>query len=267
MYVLDACTAINIVHIDADEFIQKKIERLGYYICKLVSTEIQKHAFDKFRLLSKPPEDEVKRINIALTYYRNRIYYPEDYLNLAEEIVEMTGYTKVNGEFHSVLLSFFLYRLNTEQTTLVTDDSPANEFFTPYFLEQGIGKIEDLVDLLNFLQTRDDDFTVADLKKYLSNLFYEVGSLLKGIENDINKFQIPKNQIKNRAFRQMLENIRKAVHDLDLKKLHYLYHQVLDHKHEYLQLHELLIKYSDFFNQNISTAYFEKIRNSSSIAS
>lgn len=267
MYILDACTAINIIHIDADEFLQKKIERIGYHICKLVSTEIHQHVFDKFDNLGKPPEDETKRINIALTYYRYRIYYPEDYLGLADDISAMTGYVKNNGEFHSVLLSFFLFWDNGDEITFYTDDAPAKDFFSPYYVEHGVGKIEDLVDLLILLYGSYDDFTLTDLKKYLSNLFYEVARLLKGLERDINMFQIPKLLIKNKVFRTMIEGVRKAISQLDLKQLHILFYEVVDNKKEFPQLFELLNKYKDFFNQNISREYFDKIKNGMEMAS
>jgi hypothetical protein len=268
MFIFDACTAINIIHIDADEFIQKKIDRIGYKICKAVSDEIQKHAFDKYKNLPQLADEEIKRIHLAITYFRNRIHFPEaGYLNLKAEIAKLTGYAKENGEFHSVLLAFFLFRNDGKKVTFYTDDAPAKNYFSPYFSDHHIGKIEDLVDLLTLLQVEDAEFTINDLKKYLSNLSYEISSMVKGLERDILKFEIPKNQIKNQKFRSMLENIRTAVRSLDLNRLKSLSYEVLDNKKEFAQLYDILIRYKDFFNQNISRAYFDKIKNSLKMAS
>jgi hypothetical protein len=194
--ILDACTIINFLHIDEDEFLIKQIRATKFSICKKVFDETYKNVFNKFRNSYYNQSSEVtsktKEIDIKLNYFRDRIYFPEDYYELKDEVTKLTNYSKENGEFFSVLLSFYLSKYEEEQVAFHTDDIPAKDFFLPYFVSEKIGLINDSIDLLLFLFNQNIDFTNNDLKKYFSSLYSEYTFAISGLLKDINEFEIPK---------------------------------------------------------------------------
>ncbi|RZK60448.1 MAG: hypothetical protein EOO91_01395 [Pedobacter sp.] len=257
MFVLDACTIINILHIDVDDFLNKKLEPLKFTLTQCVADEVREHAFDKFERYKKYPVEEDHRIRLKMNYFRPRIYYPD--LDCSEDVKADTGYSKSNGEFHSVVLSYYFRFFEETKVVFYTEDSPAKSFFEPYFNDKEIGTIEDLVDLLLFFYKKGD-FSATDLKKYLSSLFYELASVIKNLEKDIYGFSVPKMLIRDRQFRNLFDKTKIALKQLDLNELIVIYNYLKDNKKYYSSLYLIFKKYREFFEQNISSAYFEKIR-------
>ncbi len=260
MFIFDACTIINILHIDEDDFLNRKLDKFDFSLTKCVSDEVHKHVYDKFARTSMPNRAEEKRIEIKINYFRLKIFYPENYLEYADSIEEKTAYKKRNCEFYSVVLSSFMKEYERKTVVFYTDDYPAKLYFTPFFNEKEIGRIDDLVDLLDFLHDNSDDFTFTDKKKYLSSLFYEVASAIVGLQKDIEGFEIPKFLIKDKEFRSILDSVRRYLAILDIDGLNSSYYFLCDKKRFYPQLYSIFKKYKDFFDQNISTEYLLKIK-------
>jgi len=262
--ILDACTIINFLHIDEDEFLIKQLKANNFNICKKVFEETNKNVFNKFKsnFQSRNTEikDKIKEIEITLNYFRERIYYPEDYFQLTEEVATLTKYSKENGEFISVLLSYYLSKYEELAIVFHTDDFPAKKYFSPFFKSESIGIINDSIDLLLLLYNNNAGFTNNDLKKYFSSLYSEYTFALSGLIKGITEFQIPRTLIKNREFRVTLEEIRKNLNSLDILNLISLYYKVEESKREYKQLYDILNKYDYFFKQKISSSYLEKIK-------
>ena len=47
--ILDACTIINLLHIDEDDFLLKKLKESKFNVCRKVFEETNKNVFNKFK--------------------------------------------------------------------------------------------------------------------------------------------------------------------------------------------------------------------------
>jgi len=262
--IFDACTIINFLHIDEDDFLLKKLKSKNVNICSKVFNETYKNVFNKFKSISfhqnKDTNQKINEIDFKLAFFRERIYYPEHYLELKEEVAKKTNYFKENGEFISVLLSFYLSKYEEAIVTFNTDDIPAKEHFNPFFKSEDLGSINDSIDLLLLLFENNKDFSTNDLKKYFSSLFSEYAFAISGLQKEINEFQIPKNLIRNRQFRKIMDSILVSLKNLEIKDLIGQYNTVAENKTEYRALFNVLVKYKYFFNQKISNEYLDKLK-------
>lgn len=262
-YILDACTIINMLHIDEDEFLLKKISSLEFKICKTVFEETRKNACKKFQRQRPYPIEKRKSIEKKLNYFRERIYNDECYAELSESVSKSVNYSKPNGEFYSILLSFYLNTFEKAHIFFFTDDSPARMHFDPHFNHNKIGYILDSVDLLILLYRHNDDFNSTDLKKFLSSLYAEYANEIAEIEKDLNIFTVPKNQIRNKNISIKLNQLRSAIRSLDLSSLSKMYNEICKDAQEYESLYKLLEKYSSFFEKELSTELLCKIQDNS----
>jgi hypothetical protein len=262
-YILDACTIINMLHIDEDEFLLKKISSLRFNICKSVFDETRRNACKKFQRQSPYPTEKRKSIEKKLNYFRERIYNDECYVELSESVAKNVNYSKQNGEFYSILLSFYLNTFEKAHIFFFTDDSPAKMHFAPHFNHSKIGYILDSVDLLILLYRHNDDFNSTDLKKFLSSLYAEYANEIAEIEKDLNAFTIPKNQIRNTNISIKLNHLRGAIRNLDLNSLSGMYKEICEVPHAYESLYRLLEKYSSFFEKELSNELLFKIQENS----
>jgi hypothetical protein len=262
--ILDACTIINFLHIDEDEFLIKKLKAKKFNLCRKVFEETNKNVFNKFKgsLYNQNLEvkSKIKEVEIKLNYFRERIYYSEDYFQLKEEVAALTNYSKENGEFISVLLSFYLSKYEELSIIFHTDDIPAKQHFLPFFESENIGSINDSIDLLLLLFKSNTDFTSNDLKKYFSSLYSEYTFAIGGLLKEINEFQIPSNLIRNKQFRITRDAIWQSLKTLDILSLINQYYLVVEHKSEFRPLYDILSKYEYFFKQKISNEYLTKIK-------
>lgn len=258
-YIIDACTVINLLHIDEDEFLLKKLRKLEFVLCKEVYDEIHKNVFNKLQKTTPYPKEKHKEIEIKLNYFRERIQSDESYKDLDEVISKLLNYSKKNGEYQSMLLSFYLNTFNGTRVLFFTDDSPAKKEFTPYLNHHKIGYIEDSVDLLITLYRHNDGFTTSDLKRFLSLLYHEYASDIGALEKEIQAFEIPKSEIRNKELATMLSSLRQSIKKLELEEVAKLYLQVAEDKKKYISIYDILIKFSDFFRNEISSDFLTKI--------
>ncbi|AFK04127.1 hypothetical protein Emtol_2994 [Emticicia oligotrophica DSM 17448] len=261
-YIFDACTVINLLHIDEDEFLLKKISNLNFKICTKVFEEINKNIFVKFKNIQPYPKDRVDSISSKLICIREKIYTKEDYLDLNDSVLEVLKYTKKNGEYYSILLGYYLNTFEKAHILFYTDDSPAKFFFTPHLSQNQIGYIQDSVDLLIFLYRQNQDFTSNHLKKYLSSLYSEYATEYTLLEKEMNNFEVPKGQIKNKDFKLKLGQIKYAINEFKLEGIYELYKDVISDSKKYGILRDILLKHSSFFESRIHSDYFNKIKTS-----
>jgi len=259
-YILDACTIINLLHIDEDEFLLKKLSSLEFKICKAVYDETRKNAFKKFERIRPYPSDKSKIIERKLNYFRTRIHNDESYTDLSDSVLESMNYPKRNGEFFSILLSYYLNTFEKCHILFFTDDSPAKEYFTPHLGHNKMGYIEDSVDLLILLYRQNQDFTATDLKKFLSSLYSEYAIEIGELEKEINGLDIPAHQIKNRDASLKLNQMRIAIKNLKLDEASKIYVDVCDDSKKYNFLYYIFSKYSSFFDKELSSDFLDKIK-------
>ncbi|MCF8254396.1 MAG: hypothetical protein K9H61_06825 [Bacteroidia bacterium] len=258
-YIIDACTLINLLHIDEDEFLLKKLQKLEFVLCKVVYDEINKNVFKKLQKTIPYPIEMHKDIEIKLNYLRERIYSDESYKDLDEALSKLLNYSKKNGEYQSMMLSFYLNTFNKTRVLFFTDDSPAKKEFAPYLEYHKIGYIEDSVDLLITLYRHNDGFTTGDLKRFLSLLYHEYACEISALEKVLQNFEIPRNEIRNRELIIMLGSLKQSINKLELGKVASLYSQVTENKKKYSPLFDMLIQFSDFFRSEISSDFLAKI--------
>lgn len=196
--ILDACSIINLIHIDTDDYIIKKLKYVDWSLCEKVFQEVKNNVYNKLNLLRKKnkikKEDLVQlkeNIDYSLNKFRNnQIFNHEIEYELGndffDELKKLTGYNKQNGEFYSTALALYLSRCKPTDEKKIdfystkvffhTDDSPAKYEFSQFYLQQQIGYIEDTADLLVLLYRLDPDFSSRKLDDALSNLFQEYAS-------------------------------------------------------------------------------------------
>ncbi|MCX2478375.1 hypothetical protein OQY15_04690 [Pedobacter sp. MC2016-15] len=194
--VLDACSVINLIHIDQDEFLLKKLKHLNIFVSDVVFKEIKFNIFNKLdKLKTKYSVDfdirqERKIIDVKLSQIRG-------YQVLNEQIVKELGhdffnhvkiisdYKKENGEFYSACLALYLTRYHPTKIFFHTDDFPAKNEFDKFFNYQQIGHIEDTSDLLLLLYRLDEKFSLKQLEIALTDLFSEYVSEVVELEKKL----------------------------------------------------------------------------------
>lgn len=259
-YILDACTIINLLHIDEDEFLLKKLSSLEFKICKPVYDETRKNAFKKFERIRPYPSERSKLIERKLNYFREKIHNDESYYDLSDSVLESMNYPKRNGEYFSILLSYYLNTFEKCHILFFTDDSPAKEYFTPHLGHNKIGYIEDSVDLLILLYRQNQEFTTNDLKKLLSSLYYEYVVELGEFEKEINGLDIPSHQIRNKDASLKLNQMKVAIKNLKLDEASKIFVDVYGDSKKYNFLYNVFSKYSSFFEKKLSSNFLEKIK-------
>lgn len=201
--LLDACTVINLIHIDDEEdFILKKLDRLDIHINDTVFGEIRDNVYDRLSNINilkyadkKSIEKNRKVIDQKLVFFRakkndNKELLNDLGVNYFEKIKEITDYKKKsNGELCSVAYALYLSRCNENKVFFYTDDLPAKEYFTPFFDYQQIGHIKDSVDLLTLLYWLDENFTANQLKRVLNELYSQYATDVILLEKALENFQ------------------------------------------------------------------------------
>lgn len=228
--VLDACTAINLIHIDQDEFLLKRLAKLQTNITDKVQTEIRKNIFKKyedhkFKSASekrKKINELDKKVSFFLQFKISDETIKKDIgdENFFEDVKTITKYKKENGEFFSAALCLFLSRLKHLKVFFHTDDFPATNEFSNFFRFHQIGRIEDSVDLLILLYVHSDstNFTKNKLTSLLTELFQEYATQVKKFEKELEKFigEIPAKKIpKMYNLKFNLDGLLKNVRELN----------------------------------------------------
>lgn len=230
--LLDACTVINLIHIDEDDFLLKKMRFLDLHINDTVFDEIKLNVYDRLsNNISKYSNSEKKKlirkeINQKISFFRgkkndNSQLFRDLGNSYFEEIREITGYKKKpNGELCSTAYALYLSRLNEKKVYFYTDDFPAKEFFSFFFEFQQIGQIKDTVDFLILVYWLDDEFNHTQLDKILSELYsqyaIDVIILKERLETYYNE-KVDGLFVKSKKV--MADNLRNLIHNLQNQNL------------------------------------------------
>ena len=269
--VLDACSIINLIHIDEDDFLLKKLKNVDYYLCQKVFKEVNSNVFNKLNKIRKGRElkgQEVKarkeEIDKTLSLFRrNQMLDNEIKHELGDDIFDqvkkLTGYYKENGEFSSAVLALFLSRckpLKHNSNDFVptklyfyTDDYPAKNEFDSFYRYQQIGYIEDSADLLVLLYRLDYDFTLKQLDKVLSSLFAEYArevTLLEKKLRDI-KNNLPVNLSRDKFCVKNLDLLIDRLHKFDFIGINEIKESFFRNKTKYTVICNLLKTYKLVF--------------------
>jgi len=211
--ILDACTVINLIHIDDDnELLISSLSSLDIYISEKVFKEVNQNVYDKIEKLRKNEKPRVidiklikKAIDQKLSVFRgNQVLDDEiekDFgKNYFSQIKDLTNYQKLNGEFYSTALAIYLSRLNDVKVFFHTDDTPAREEFKLLFKHQQIGYIEDTADLLVLLSRISNKISPSVLDNALSDLASEYATEVTILEKKLKSYQMPAKDIRRMKF-------------------------------------------------------------------
>jgi len=222
--VLDACSIINLIHIDENDFLLKKLKNIDFYLCEKVFKEVNINVFDKINKIRRNEElnsqvvkARKEEINKKLNQFRSNQML--DYVikhdlgdDIFDEVRRLTGYTKYNGEFYSAVLALYLSRckpLKHNSNDFIptklyfhTDDYPAKNEFDSFYRYQQIGYIEDTADLLILIYRLDDNFTLRQLDIALNDLFSEYATEVVLLKRKLRNYKknLPKNLIRDKFF-------------------------------------------------------------------
>lgn len=169
-FILDACTLINIFRIDEDEILYSHLQSYNIKIAETVLDEVKKNIFKNG--WSKEIHD---RIDKYLPYLVLYVEHNDDIISNfkdedCDEIKKFTHHSKSDGEFYSLLLSLYLSRYEMTHVNLYTDDKPATDQFSEYFMFQQLGLLGDSIDLILYMFCHSDKFSEINLKRFLEKL-------------------------------------------------------------------------------------------------
>lgn len=226
--LLDACVAINLIHISDDDFLLKKLNKLEIHIDDSVFNEIRLNVFERVdskgsKYVNKEELANIRKtIDQKLTFFRSKKNNTEELLNNTgrdyfTKIKEITAYAKkINGELCSTAYALYLSRLNEKKIFFYTDDYPAKEYFLPFFEYQQIGQIKDSVDLLILLFWLDENFTEQQLDNTLSELYSQYTTQVTLLNESLKSFYHDKVDGKFiRAQKDVADKIRMLINKLD----------------------------------------------------
>lgn len=272
--IFDACSIINLLHIDEDDMLFKEIKKHKIFIAEEVMHEVKRNANNKFRLLDtydvsyeKDKVDEIEeKINFLIRYKITNAQIKKDCGSLLEEIKKFTKYYKYNGEFLSSCLSLIKSREENHLVNFYTDDYPATKAFQTYFGFQKIGVIQDSVDLLMYLYWTSENITLKNLKNYLSLLLYEYSIELTLLLDQIRKRKTTIQRLtKDKKIMSLLNELENALANLRFFKINKLKNEIMSFKRQIPDLCDMLNSFSKIFevdNQGEDNL-FMKIRNTS----
>ncbi len=205
--VLDACSIINLIHIDEDEVLLKRLKHLDILICECVFKEVNANVYKRLYLDQTLSKDENakqrKIIDQKINLFRGYQVSDNDIIeDLGEDIFskvkELSKYFKNNGEFFSSVLCLYKSRCEPTKLFFHTDDFPAREEFSSFYKRQQIGYIEDTADLLLLLYRLDDDFKKNELDELLSKLFAQYASQASELIKKLQNYQLPQKLLRDR---------------------------------------------------------------------
>lgn len=209
--VLDACSIINLIHIDEDETLLKRLKHLNVSICECVFKEVNANVYKRLYLdqtINKKERNEQRKvidqkINLFRHYQILDNVITRDLGNdVFSKVKEISNYVKNNGEFFSSVLSLYKSRLEPTKLFFHTDDFPAKEEFSTFYKSQQIGYIEDTADLLLLLYRLDDDFKENELDELLSRLQSQYTSQVSELASKLRSYQTPQKLLRDTAFRK-----------------------------------------------------------------
>ena len=129
--VLDACTIVNFARIDENDFLEDQVKTyLHTNAIELVINEVKAHYVPS-------NNTSTRQLHVA-PYWGGLTKWDDDSIeDLTDRLKEFINYKKKpNGELYSAALSLYLSRGEQKQVLFYTDDHPAKQDFTSYFVFQ-----------------------------------------------------------------------------------------------------------------------------------
>lgn len=187
IFVLDACSAINLLHIfkDNDTFLEDIFTTYTITFTEKVLEEIDNNLFSDKVFLELNKKQDIRNMKNSLFEINNN----EDE-NSQTYLKSLTHYTKLNGEFFSSALALRLSRIKKDYIFFVTDDIPAKSEFQTFFKEHKVGDIISTADFLYiFFQLHYKDISIRDSFFNLKREYLiEIESFEQSIENLKSKY-------------------------------------------------------------------------------
>lgn len=254
--VLDTCTILNLLRIDDDEFLYKKLMKLEINICQSVFEEANRNV--KTKTFSDSQKKYISSHTPQLVPFIVRCdeQFEKEYKACIQEFCD---YKKWNGEFYSTLISLYLCRQKHCRLYFYTDDYPAKRVFDSFFNYQQIGVIGDTIDLLVFLYWANPDFDQRKLEKYLQNLLSEFATPFKEFYNQFmgKKGRWIAGNIKNKNLRENLDKIESGLERLNFEMIGIGMDYFKNNVKSYKEINAFLDGYSDI---NFSGYMVSKIK-------
>ena len=259
--ILDACTIINLIHIDDENgYLIDMLSHMNIFLSEKVFKEVNDNVYDKIDKLRKSEKSKFgrikdlrKEIDQKLTIFRGKqildIQLKKDFgENCFNQIKELTGYSKSNGEFYSTVLALYLSRNYDSKIFFHTDDFPAKYEFEAFFKYQQIGYVEDTADLLVLLYRIDERLNVNDLDQALSNLASEYSREVSILEKKLRQYQIPTKDIKKmRGIKIKLDLLISKLSNHDFSEIGSLYNYFKQHKAKCTTIYKQLELHNEVF--------------------
>lgn len=254
--VLDTCTILNLLRIDDDEFLYKKLMKLEINICQSVFEEANRNV--KTKTFSDSQKKYISSHTPQLVPFIVRCdeQFEKEYKACIQEFCD---YIHRNGEFYSTLISLYLCRQKHCRLYFYTDDYPAKRVFDSFFNYQQIGVIGDTIDLLVFLYWANPDFDQRKLEKYLQNLLSEFATPFKEFYNQFmgKKGRWIAGNIKNKNLRENLDKIESGLERLNFEMIGIGMDYFKNNVKSYKEINAFLDGYSDI---NFSGYMVSKIK-------
>lgn len=267
--LLDACTVINLIHIDEDDFLIKKMKSLDIHINDTVFDEIKLNVYDRLsNNISKYSDSEKKNlirkeINQKISFFRgkkndNNELFKDLGDSYFDKIREITGYTKKpNGELCSTAYALYLSRLNEKKVFFYTDDFPAKEFFSNFFEFQQIGQIKDTVDFLILMYWLDDEFNQTQLDRVLSELYSQYAIEVTILKERLETFYNEKvDGLFVKSKKVTANNIRNLIYNLqnqDFNKINFYWDYFESNKIKCKEVYNIIKEFSAVFEIESNT--------------
>jgi hypothetical protein len=251
--ILDACTLINLLRIDQDEFLLNSLKVLELNITSKVYNEVKNNI--KKNYLSN---EQIKHIDqvipqLLLYCHKDEVIIENISPEFLNQIRHFSQHRKQdNGELISSALSLYLSRDKRSKVFFYTDDFPAKNQFEPFFNYQQIGAIGDSVDLLLFMYWIKSDFDFKRLKGYLQDLKSEYNQPLKQF---ISKIQSKKDLFtrKENKNKELVENVNKILKGYEANNIKLLLEGVnfFNSTRKYTAIKKIVVGYPNLSKESL----------------
>jgi len=217
-FVFDTCSILNIIKIDDDLELLKKLKQVNIYFPEKVKEEIERF------IKSTKKQKATDYRNFLFTNLVSYEIIKNNDKDFFEKIERWTSYTKKNGEFFALATAIFLSRYspkyNFEEQNfikLITDDSPAQKDFESYLKLEQLVSTGDSIDVMLIFYILDSSFTEGKLKKILLDLKALYVKEHLEIMNTLKEL-LSKNQSSNKSAKQKLSKRKEIKNFIELYK-------------------------------------------------